>query len=75
MFLKIELLLLYGCVPIKKFRTERYLIIRYFRHYCFSSITLSPRYGISSNLTFIVGLIRWSSQFRPHAFPWLSVPL
>ncbi|KAF3958832.1 hypothetical protein CMV_016295 [Castanea mollissima] len=60
MFLRIDLLLLYGCVPIKKIRTERYLTIRYLRHYCFSSITvsLSPPYGISSNLTFIiVGLI------------------
>ncbi|KAL4607469.1 hypothetical protein ACB092_09G176500 [Castanea dentata] len=60
MFLRIDLLLLYGCVPIKKIRTERCLTIRYLRHYCFSSITvsLSPPYGISSNLTFIiVGLI------------------
>ena len=46
-----------GCMPIKKFRTERNLIIRYLRHLCFSSITLSPRYVISSSSTFIIGLI------------------
>ena len=56
-----------GCMPIKNFRTERNLISRYLRQYCFSSITLSPRYGISSSFTFIVGLISlvftvWTSR-------------
>ena len=67
MLLSIYLSMFYlqlGCMPIKKFRTERNLIIRYLRQYCFSSITLSPRYGISSNFTSIVGLLLtvWTSR-------------